>query len=74
MIDNSEVSEILEILENMSNETLATDLLREFNSKSSELGRLILNKDQSLDHKQWKQMCDQAKIELDDVIAKIKSY
>ena len=73
MIDNNEVSEILEILENMSDETLAAELLREFNDKSRDLGQLILNKDQNLDHREWKRMCDQAKLELDEVIDKIKN-
>lgn len=71
MIDNAEINRILEILENHHNETEAVELLKEFNSASSRLGKLLMNLDQKLSHDEWKNDCDKAKKELDKVIAKI---
>lgn len=71
MIDNAEVNRILEILENHPNEEEAVVLLREFNTASSKLGKLLLNLDQSLSHEVWKKECDKAKADLDNIIAKI---
>jgi len=74
MIDNVEVNEVLEILESMDDETLATTLLFEFNEKTKSLGQLILNKDQGLDHKEWKNLCDVAQGEVDAVVKRILSH
>lgn len=73
MIDNVEVNEVLEILENMEDETLAAELLREFNEKTKSLGQLILNKDQNLGHDEWKNLCDVAKKEVDSIVKRILS-
>ena len=73
MIDNTEVNAILAILENMEDEILATKLLQEFNEKTATLGQLILNKDQSLAHDEWKNKCDDAQSAVDQVVQKIKN-
>ena len=73
MIDNKEHEEILEILEFMEDEQRAVRLLKEFNDKTAALGKLLLNRDQSLDHNQWKELCDKAKAEVDQLIKEIKS-
>ena len=73
MIDNKETLEILRILENLDDDQLAVDLLNEFNAKTKKLGQLILNQDSSLSHEEWKRLCDQAKIEVDEIIKKIRS-
>lgn len=73
MIDNKETLEILRILENLDDEQLAVDLLNEFNAKTKKLGQLILNQDSSLPHEEWKKLCDQSKIEVDQIIKKIRS-
>lgn len=71
MLDNHEVNRILEKLENLDDETLAVELLREFNSASGKLGKLLLNLDKSLAHDEWKALCDKAQKDLDLVVKKI---
>ncbi len=73
VLDNSEVEEITEILENLEDEELAVKLLKDFNSKTRALGLLLLNKDKKLSHDEWKKECDQAKAELDQFLAHIRS-
>lgn len=71
MIDNSEIEKILSILENLEDEELAVKLLGEFNRTSSELGKLLLNQDQSLGHAEWKERCDDAQERLDAIVKRI---
>ncbi len=71
MIDNSEINKILAVLEEMEDEQKAAHLLSEFNKKTKELGELVLNKEQNLDHSEWKKLCDNAKEQVDSVIAEI---
>jgi dsDNA-specific endonuclease/ATPase MutS2 len=74
LIDNQEVNEVMEILENMEDEALAVELLKQFNEKTKKLGQLITNRYTTLDHANWKVECDDAKKEVDDLIKKIKSH
>ena len=71
MLDNQEINNILEILENLEDEELAVELLKEFNSASKDLGKLLLNLDKNLAHDEWKGQCDKAQKRLDDVVARI---
>lgn len=71
MLDNQEISEILEKLENLEDEELAVELLKEFNAASKKLGKLILNLDKSIPHEEWKKMSDEARLQLDNVIKRI---
>lgn len=71
MLDNQEINEILEKLENLDDEELAVELLREFNASSKKLGKLVLNLDKSLSHDEWKTECDKARAELNNVIKRI---
>lgn len=73
MIDNYEVDEIMDILENYENEELAVQYLREFNEKTSILGRLLMNLDPNLSSEEWKVKCDKAKKEVDLVVQKIRA-
>lgn len=73
MIDNREVDEIVSILEDLEDETLAAELLQEFNKKASHYGKLILNQDSSLEHDQWKKLCDDALDELRKVVERIRT-
>ncbi|MCP4915238.1 MAG: hypothetical protein GY909_19110 [Oligoflexia bacterium] len=72
MIDSSETTKILEKLEQLEDENLAVELLQEFNSATKEMGQLILNKDESLSHDKWKELCDKAKKRVDDVVRRIQ--
>ena len=72
VIDNSEVNLVLEKLENLDDEVLAVELLKEFNAKTKRLGELVLNKDSSLDHEEWKKLCDSAKEDVDKIVSRIK--
>jgi hypothetical protein len=71
MLDNQEINAILEKLENMEDEELAVELLREFNACSSKLGKLLLNLDKNLTHDAWKNECDKARLALDTVVKRI---
>ncbi|MBC7714762.1 MAG: hypothetical protein H7177_15555 [Rhizobacter sp.] len=71
MLDNQDINRLLEILENCEDEELAVKLLKEFNGASKRLGKLLLNLDKSLDHKEWKSQCDAAQNELDEIVKKI---
>jgi hypothetical protein len=73
ILDNSEIEEIMDILENLEDEDLAVSLLAEFNKKTRELGLLILNIDEKLKHEDWKHECDKAKKSLDDCLARIRA-
>ena len=74
IIDNSELEQVLTILESMEDELLAAELLKDFNDASREHGQLILNMDQSLSHSEWKKKCDEAKERVDFILEKIKSH
>lgn len=71
-LDNTEVNEILEKLERMKNESLAVDLLREFNEATKEHGTILLNKNPNLDHEKWKNRCDKAQERVSKIIKKIR--
>lgn len=71
MIDNKEIEKILEKLENLEDEELAVNLLKEFNNSSSVLGKLLLNLDKNLTHDEWKNLCNEAQEKLDQVVKKI---
>lgn len=72
MIDNKELERIMDILENLEDEELSVKLLKEFNERTSRLGKLIMNKDSSLSHEEWKKLCEDAKDEVDFIIKKIE--
>lgn len=74
MIQNTEIEKILEKLENLEDEGLAVELLKEFNLASSELGKLLLNLDKNLTHDEWKSRCDEAQKRLDQIVKKINLY
>jgi hypothetical protein len=71
MLDNQEINRLLEILENSEDEELAVILLKDFNGASKRLGKLLLNLDKELTHDEWKNKCNLAQSELDQVIFKI---
>lgn len=74
MVETKDTDRILEILENLSDEALSVNLLKEFSEKNKKFGKLILNQDSALSHDEWKQRCDEAKKEMDEFLAKIESY
>ncbi|OFZ23803.1 MAG: hypothetical protein A2202_01730 [Bdellovibrionales bacterium RIFOXYA1_FULL_36_14] len=71
IIDNHEIELIMEILESLEDERLAVTLLKEFNHATSHYGKLLMNKDLTLTHDEWKKKCDQAKHTVDLVVKKI---
>ncbi len=71
MIDNSEIENILDKLENMEDELLAVELLKEFNRASAELGRILLNLDSKLTSEEWIFQCELAQKNLDIIREKI---
>ena len=73
LIDNTELEELLTILENMEDEQMAASLLAEFNEASKEQGKLILNLEEELPHEEWKKQCDEAKKNVELIISKIRN-
>lgn len=73
MLDNHEVNALLEKLENLEDEALAVELLKEFNAASGILGKLLLNLDKSLAHDEWKSQCDKAQKRVDDIVKRINN-
>lgn len=71
MLDNQDINAILEKLENLEDEELAVELLKEFNSASKILGKLLLNLDKSLPHEEWKKQCDEAQSRVNAVVSRI---
>lgn len=74
MIDNTEVTEVMGILEEMEDELLAVELLKDFNALTKQFGQLLLNKDPGLDHAHWKTQCDDVKGEVDKLVKRIKTF
>ena len=72
LIDNSGMQEVLDKLENLEDEELAKDLLKEFNDRTKVLGKLIMNLDKELSSEEWKNRCDEAKKSVDETLQKIK--
>lgn len=72
LIDNTEVEKVLAKLEELEDEELAVKLLKDFNDVTRELGSLLMNKDQNLNHDEWKEQCDKAQKQVDAVLAKIE--
>ena len=64
--------DLMSKLENLEDEILATKLLAELTSKNKKLGQLLLNTDKTLSHVEWKKLCDQAKVEVDEIVARIQ--
>ncbi len=71
MFKNDELEAIIEKLEELEDEKLAVELLKELNSLSSQHGKLILNRDPSLTHDEWKKSCDEVSDKLEQLIEKI---
>ena len=74
LLENSDLENILDILENMNDEILAAELLSEFNDATSQHGKLILNMEEGFSHEDWKKECDQAVNRVKEIIEKIKSH
>ncbi|OFZ27550.1 MAG: hypothetical protein A2381_18785 [Bdellovibrionales bacterium RIFOXYB1_FULL_37_110] len=71
IIDNQEIDLIMEKLESLEDEKLAVLLLKEFNDATGNYGKLLMNKDLSLTHEEWKKNCDQAQSKVDRIVKKI---
>lgn len=71
LIDNSEINDVLEKLEGLEDEALAVSLLKEFNDATRKHGQLLMNKEQALNHDEWKKECDEAQAEVARIINQI---
>ena len=74
LTDNIEITEILNILEKMEDQEMATKLLKEFNNATKLHGQLLMNKDSNLSHDDWKKQCDLAQINVIKIVDKIKKF
>jgi hypothetical protein len=72
-VDSRETDRVLSILENLEDGTLSINLLREFSEKNKQFGKILLNRNENLDHEDWKRQCDQAKKEMDEFLVKVES-
>ena len=73
-IDNSEINEILDILENIEDEEVAASMLAELNEATRYHGKLIMNRDPQLSHEDWKKQCDEAAKEVKNIVDRIFAY
>ena len=71
MLDTAQMDGVIAKLESLEDEELAVKLLKEFNDKTKILGELIMNKDDSFDHEEWKRKCDEAKEKVDELLERI---
>lgn len=71
MLDTKEIDRLISKLESLEDEDLAVKLLKEFNDKTKAFGELIMNKNEALDHDEWKNKCDEAKEKVDELLEKI---
>jgi predicted transcriptional regulator len=71
MLDTGQMDQVIAKLESLEDEELAVKLLKEFNDRTKALGELIMNKDEALDHEEWKQKCDEAKEKVDELLERI---
>lgn len=74
LIDNTDINQVMEVLENMEDEQLSVELLKKFNDRTKALGELIMNQDPDLDHGHWKAQCDDAKKAVEEVVSEIFSH
>jgi len=72
LIKNDEMKILLDKLENLEDEQLATELLRSFNDRTKVLGNLIMNLDKELSNEEWKSRCDEAQKSVDEILQQIK--
>ncbi|MAF78049.1 MAG: hypothetical protein CME63_08940 [Halobacteriovoraceae bacterium] len=73
MLDNIELESLMSKLENLEDEQLAVELLRELNNATSHYGKLLMNQNEDLPHEHWKDECDKAKKNVDEVVLRIKN-
>jgi hypothetical protein len=73
MIGRSELEELMEILENCSDEELSVSLLKRLNDLTSAHGKLILNLDKTIPHAEWKRKCDDLTLEIEDLVEEIRN-
>jgi len=66
-----DLEQVMAKLESMQDEELAVELLADLNRSSAGLGKLLLNLDPSLSTQEWKNLCDKAQKEVDEVVRKI---
>ena len=74
VIDNTEINKLLEILETLEDDELATSLLSEFNEATKRHGKIVLNRDPQLSNDDWKKKCDAAQKEVELIVERILSY
>lgn len=73
MLDNIDLESLMGKLEDLEDEELGVELLKELNDATSSYGKLLLNQNQNLPHKQWKQDCDKGKVRVDNIIKRIQN-
>lgn len=73
ILDTQEMDRVLSKLESMDDEELAVKMLREFNDLTAQLGKLINNRDSSLETEAWKKMCDDAQTKIDNFLERLEN-
>ena len=74
IIDNSELEQVLTILESMEDELLAAELLKDFQRCFKGAWSINLKYGSNFSHSEWKKKCDEAKERVDLILEKIKSH
>lgn len=73
ILDTQEMDRVLSKLESMDDEELAVKMLREFNDLTAQLGKLINNRDSSLETEAWKKMCDDVQTKIDNFLERLEN-
>ncbi len=73
LIDNSEMMAVMSKLEELEDEVLAVELLKEFNDRTKALGAIVMNQDEGIPHEEWKVKCDDARDAVEEIVVKIMS-
>ena len=68
------LDEITSILERLEDEELAAKLLSRFSRASSNFHTLLQNRDPKIPHDEWKENCDKAGEELEEIVSEIKGH
>ena len=72
VIDTSEWNDIIDILENLSDENLAAKWLSDLTRLNRELGDLILQTDSDISDDDWKKKCDDKKAQIEELVQLIR--
>jgi len=73
MLDTKEMERVLNLIESLPNDEISIELLKEFSQRHKNFSKILFDKDPGLSHDEWKQKCNQAKVEIDEFLVRLES-